>query len=112
MQDRGTMKWTSLMLPEHTKLLAEWKEHYNQKTPRKLEQWELEELQQLIMQAQYSESSLLITVFKNGQFEHITGTINKIIQQRATIVISQGAEEIYVPFESIVAAQLEGIIYD
>lgn len=40
-RDRGAMKWTSMMLPEHVKMLREWKnDHYMKKNERDEQQWE------------------------------------------------------------------------
>ncbi len=44
-QDRGNIKWASMMLPEHLELLREYKQQGRTEQPRELTEWELEELQ-------------------------------------------------------------------
>ncbi len=51
MKDRGAMKWTSMMLPEHLLLLKKWKQEVLTEPPRERAEWELEELQQTITRA-------------------------------------------------------------
>ena len=43
-RDRGTMKWNAMMLPEHVKLLREWKEEDRRVERPDFDEWALEEM--------------------------------------------------------------------
>ncbi|WP_418302363.1 YolD-like family protein [Lysinibacillus fusiformis] len=51
LHDRGNMKWTSLMLPEHLVQLKEWKKEQYHDKKHDLTEWELEEIEQTIQRA-------------------------------------------------------------
>ena len=50
-KDRGTIKWTSLMLPEHVQRLRAWENELHDTPPKEKADWELEALHQTIQQA-------------------------------------------------------------
>lgn len=62
--DRGTKKWGALMLPEHLQLLKEWKSSVNAESPRKLSEWELEEIQINISRAASDEVLVKLTIWE------------------------------------------------
>lgn len=48
LHDRGNMKWTSMMLPEHLVEIKKWKKEQHFDKKRELTEWELEEIEQTI----------------------------------------------------------------
>lgn len=51
LRDRGNMKWTAMMLPEHLVEIKKWKEEQFYDIKRELTEWELEEIEQTIQRA-------------------------------------------------------------
>ncbi|WP_134024017.1 YolD-like family protein [Lysinibacillus sp. YR326] len=50
-KDRGSMKWTAMMLSEHLVEIRKWKEEQFYDKKRELTEWELEEIEQTIQLA-------------------------------------------------------------
>lgn len=50
-RDRGNIKWTAMMLPEHLKLLREWQEEEERREPVGPDPQQLEEWDRLIHEA-------------------------------------------------------------
>lgn len=76
--DRGNMKWTSLMLPEHLVKLKEWKKEQFYDKKRELTEWELEEIEQIIQRAFKMKKLIKLTLWKSpklyDEIGMITGT--------------------------------------
>ena len=82
-RDRGRIKWTSLMLPEHVKMLREWAREDEWEEEAELDEQRLEELDRLIQKA-FLEKKQVRIFYKERS---ITGTIEKIDPVRRLINI-------------------------
>lgn len=51
LNDRGSIKWNSMMLPEHLVEIKKWKKEQFQDKKRELTEWELEEIEKMIHQS-------------------------------------------------------------
>jgi YolD-like protein len=78
-RDRGTIKWTSLMLPEHVKLLRQYlnEDYYNIPEPI-LDEQQLEEINSLILEAMELNIPLSFTIFKDKRLKEVRGHIHYI----------------------------------
>jgi hypothetical protein len=78
-RDRGNIKWTCLMLPEHVKLLINYikEEYYDIQEPI-LDEQQLEEINSLILESMEFNFPLSINVFKNKRLISIKGIIHFI----------------------------------
>lgn len=75
MQDRGTKKWTSLMLPEHVEMIKQlWAEDDFEQRPILSDQ-QLEENEFLLQEALENDSIVQIKYFNNHNFCFIQGRI-------------------------------------
>ncbi|WP_232901060.1 YolD-like family protein [Lysinibacillus fusiformis] len=74
-KDRGAMKWTSMMLPEHLMLLKKWKQEVLTEPPRERAEWELEELQQTITHALSQRNYIMLTIWEEANFVQYGGII-------------------------------------
>lgn len=76
-QDRGSIKWVSLMLPEHVKMLREWQDE--QKNPRSilpvLDEQKKEELNNTVYEALYKNSPVRFTYIEHGTYKTLQGRI-------------------------------------
>ncbi|MGN4128056.1 YolD-like family protein [Lysinibacillus sphaericus] len=75
LRDRGTMKFTAMMLPEHLVKIKEWKQEKYHVKKRELTEWELEELQQVIHCAATMKGLVTLTVWVNNSLYDETGLI-------------------------------------
>ncbi|WP_211654285.1 YolD-like family protein [Planococcus alpniumensis] len=85
-QDRGALKWTSLMLPEHIRMLREWKEEDNRVPKPELDEFDLQTLQENIEIAMSRRCEVEIQILKDHQFHYYTGMIISLDIQTRTIV--------------------------
>ncbi|MFB7140515.1 YolD-like family protein [Gottfriedia sp. NPDC056225] len=97
-RDRGTIKWTSMMLPEHVKILRDWKVSQNYEQPKDVDEQLLEEMNRQLQQAIHEDASVQITYYKDHYHHNVKGKIGKINlhQNRLSIYEEQaGYMELY-----------------
>src|SRR5690625_7238723 len=86
--DRGTMKWVSLMLPEHVEMLK--KAFVERKEKPILDEQKMIEIDRILKYAFENQLPLKMTYFENGNFSVSRGKLAKIDQQRGYIVLCNG----------------------
>ncbi|MCP8616095.1 YolD-like family protein [Salirhabdus salicampi] len=102
-KDRGTIKWTSLMLPEHVeKLKHMWADEYDVNQPPLLDEQQLEDMNRICAQAYHNKTIVQVTAFDQHETKHFTGTITRINEQRQTFTITTPKENVMIPFSSII----------
>jgi len=74
-RDRGSMKWTAMMLPEHLGLIKEWKQEQFYDKKRELTEWELEEIEQTIQRAFKMQKPITLTLWNNHNLHDETGLV-------------------------------------
>ena len=104
-RDRGTKKWTAMMLPEHIVALRNWmdKDHYEERP--ELSDWELQSIQEEIEVAYKRKCQTLIKTWKDGKIM-TRGAIVEVIDVRSRCIVLDnpfGLERI--PYSDIVSAQ-------
>ncbi|MDL4839717.1 YolD-like family protein [Aquibacillus rhizosphaerae] len=83
--DRGTIKWTSLMLPEHVEMLKKlWNEDKTQTKPL-LDEQELEQINLIMLEALESKFLVSITVFNRQISREYRGIITSINRNNHTL---------------------------
>ncbi len=75
LNDRGSMKWTAMMLPEHLILLKEWKKEQFYEKKRELTDWKFEEIEQTIQRAFKSKNLITITLWSNNHLHNKIGLV-------------------------------------
>ncbi|NHC42949.1 YolD-like family protein [Bacillus sp. MM2020_1] len=75
-RDRGRIKWTSMMLPEHVKLLRDWvkEDRYEQK--REMDEQQLELMNETLSEAIEYDQYVTITHYRNRNYEIVIGKIH------------------------------------
>lgn len=85
LRDRGTIKWTAMMLPEHVQhLKALWKEDEKIDCPD-LDNQALEELNERCVEAYNNQTHVSVAIFKNGFVETYQGVVSKLRPMEAKI---------------------------
>ncbi|MFJ6211612.1 YolD-like family protein [Lysinibacillus sp. NPDC092081] len=74
-RDRGSMKWTAMMLPEHLGLIRGWKQEQFYDKKRELTEWELEEIEQTIQRAFKMQKWITLTLWNNNHLQDETGLV-------------------------------------
>ncbi|WP_257347878.1 YolD-like family protein [Pseudalkalibacillus decolorationis] len=75
-RDRGNIKWTAMMLPEHVKLLRDWKEEDRIQQKPELDEQKLEEMNEIIYEAMASNRPLSFIHFENTEYKILIGNIH------------------------------------
>lgn len=73
-KDRGNIKWTSLMLPEHVKLLRDWANEDESIRKPMLDEQELDQMNSLIQTAMTSGQRLVFTYYEEQGCKLLVGT--------------------------------------
>lgn len=73
--DRGTKKWTALMLPEHIEMLKDVFAEQNHKEKPILDDQRLAENEMMLTEAIENDLTVEITYFKNHDLHDIDGKI-------------------------------------
>ncbi|MEB2282555.1 YolD-like family protein [Lysinibacillus xylanilyticus] len=108
-QDRGNIKWASMMLPEHLELLREYKQERTEQ-PRELTEWELEELQNTIDRAFNQQLDIKLEVWKDYKITQWTGIIKSMNTNE--LILETLLKTKSIPIQSIQSAQLDADYYD
>ncbi|MGP4107138.1 YolD-like family protein [Virgibacillus sp. L01] len=106
-KDRGTIKWASLMLPEHVKLLQDmWQDDYRMTKPV-LDSQEIEMLNAQILEAFELGSTVSVSIYSDGTvFDHI-GVIIKLDSQTNHIILqSTDSTHVTIPFNDILSIMI------
>ncbi|WP_077622861.1 YolD-like family protein [Sediminibacillus massiliensis] len=74
--DRGTIKWTSMMLPEHVEMLNQWYESENDVEKPILSEDQLEEMQRTILEAMEYKRKISLFFFEQRRIHLYEGYIN------------------------------------
>ena len=77
-RDRGNIKWTAMMLPEHIGALRDWidENHYTERP--ELADWDLQSIQEEIEIAYKRKCEVLIKTWKDGKVTDHSGAIEAI----------------------------------
>lgn len=92
LKDRGTIKWTSLMLVEHREALQKLVEAEEDQPRPRLDEQALTRLDYLLQQALQQRSSLTITYYQNRRYQQVAGRVEKIPgeQKKLTVITAEG----------------------
>ena len=61
-RDRGRIKWTSMMLPEHVKMLREWVQEDEYEQEKVLDEQQLEQMNETILGAMEFNYQVCLTI--------------------------------------------------
>lgn len=107
LKDRGTIKWTSIMLPEHVQMLKEmWEETEKIEKPL-LDPQELEQMNKKIEQAYQENLQISLSVYEDGFIKEVKGIITDIdIQQKQLKVQIKNDLTEMIAFKQIVSIKI------
>jgi hypothetical protein len=99
MEDRGTKKWTSIMMPEHTEMLADYWESLNDVEMPILSEDQLEDIQLTIVQSMETHQDVVITYHEQKRIRTVECTIRNVINSHIEIFTDEGVD--FILFEQI-----------
>jgi len=109
-KDRGLIKWDGLILPEHKKMLQEWRNSQDeiQEKPQ-LSEDQLEEINREIYKAMKQNYYIALSVYQNKRIKNVFGYIKKFESAHRHLIIDDGFfnKTSKVPLDDIVGAKCE-----
>ncbi|MCM2531752.1 YolD-like family protein [Neobacillus pocheonensis] len=75
-RDRGRIKWTSMMLPEHVKLLRDWVKEDKYEGKKEMDEQQLELMNDILSEAIEFDQFVAITHYRNRNYEIVIGKIH------------------------------------
>lgn len=106
LRDRGTKKWTALMLPEHVKALQDWTAEDDYVEKPELDECELTLIADEIERAYKGKSTIRLTYWRDGLLKVDYGVPIEINTSSKAVVIDDPFGTSRYGFEEIVAASL------
>ncbi|MCV2523238.1 YolD-like family protein [Bacillus velezensis] len=103
LRDRGTIKWTSLMLPEHLTQLKQDLIDVSKIEKPSLDDQQIEEMDLLVSEALEFNKELRFKLFNNGFVENVTGRVHYInFEQHRLHVKDQNDNTVYITMNAII----------
>lgn len=104
LKDRGRIKWTAMMLPEHVQMLREWQQEDRYHVKPELDEFDLEAIHEEIRLAELRHCEIELHLWRDGS--HVrTGTIGKIDLAAQQLLLQTGAGTERVAFSDIIGAK-------
>ncbi|CAI6275266.1 SPbeta prophage-derived putative protein YolD [Bacillus subtilis] len=103
LRDRGTIKWTSMMLPEHLTQLKQDLIDVSKIEKPSLDDQQIEEMDLLVSEALEFNKELKFKLFNNGFVENVNGRVHYInFEQHRLHVKDQNDNTIYINMNNII----------
>lgn len=77
-RDRGKIKWTAMMLPEHVRELRKWQEDYDKVKRPVLDEFDMQTMQEEVERALTSGLETRVTTWVDGRFHEYRGIIRDV----------------------------------
>lgn len=81
LKDRGKIKWTAMMLPEHVAQLREWQQEHELVKKPELDAFDYDTMQEEIERALISRMETRLTSWKSGKIHYHRGIIKEANNQ-------------------------------
>ncbi|MED3604171.1 YolD-like family protein [Bacillus subtilis] len=103
LRDRGTIKWTSMMLPEHLTQLKQDLNDVSKIEKPSLDEQQIEEMDILVSEALEFNKELKFKLFNNGFVENVNGRVHYInFEQHRLHVKDQHDKTVYINMNNII----------
>ncbi|MEC1289398.1 YolD-like family protein [Bacillus mojavensis] len=103
LRDRGTIKWTSMMLPEHLTQLKQDLIDVSKIEKPSLDDQQIEEMDLLVSEALEFNKELKLKLFNNGFVENVAGRVHYInFEQQKLHVKDQNDNTVYINMNDII----------
>ncbi len=109
LNDRGNLKWTSLMLPEHLVEIKQWKQEQFHDKKRELTEWEMEEIEQIVQRAYKLHEEVKITFWSDNKLHDVVGMITAINVFHKELLLDMDISIKRITFDQIQKASMVNI---
>lgn len=104
-KDRGTIKWTAMMLPEHVQMLRDWQSQERSDARPYLDEFDLEALYEEIHLA-YKRHCLVEIRVWHGQAKTFIGTVTAIDLRLKMLSLDSNGNVLNFAFDDIIGAAM------
>ena len=104
-KDRGTIKWTAMMLPEHVQMLRDWQNHERSDTRPRLDEFDLEALYEEIHLAYKRQCLIEIRVWQE-EVKAFTGVVAAIDLRLKMLSLENSGNVLKYSFDDIIGATM------
>ncbi|QTD43357.1 YolD-like family protein [Sporosarcina sp. Te-1] len=104
-KDRGNIKWTAMMLPEHIAQLRDWQAEDDKVERPDLTDWDLDAIREEIELAHKRECNAWVQTWKSGKTIKYFGTIEKIDLHNKSIILSDPFGDETIKWMDIISVQ-------
>ncbi|MFC5591598.1 YolD-like family protein [Sporosarcina soli] len=104
-KDRGRIKWTAMMLPEHIKELRTWQSEDELVKYPNLSEFDLQLIQEELDVACRRKCETLIKTWKAGVIVQLQGSIKEIDLRLKCIILQDQIGAVRIPVTEIVSVQ-------
>jgi hypothetical protein len=94
-RDRGRIKWVSMMLPEHIKLLRDWVKEDQYEVKKEIDEQQLELMNATLSEAIEFDQFVTITHYRKGNYELVIGKIHYWDEMTGRLHIVDHFEEVH-----------------
>ncbi|MED1487873.1 MULTISPECIES: YolD-like family protein [Bacillus] len=102
-KDRGNIKWTSMMLPEHVEMLRQWVKEDQAEPQKELDEQQLEFLNEALLEAMEFHHTVTITYYSHRRYQQITGIIHSCNEQEQTLHLADHTGKVHsIPLNTII----------
>ena len=103
LKDRGNIKWTAMMLPEHVVILRELVEEQKKVPKPILDEQQLEEFEHIICEAMEHDLALTFVYWESGAYCTAIGNVKYMDAQNRKLRILDKFNELFIiSFESLI----------
>ncbi|MDN3448699.1 YolD-like family protein [Planococcus sp. APC 3906] len=104
-KDRGTIKWTAMMLPEHVQMLRDWQKHERSDARPYLDEFDLEALYEEIHLAYRRQCLVEIQVWQE-EAQAFTGIVTAIDLRLKMLSLDSSGNVLKFSFDDIIGAAM------
>ncbi|MGO4888393.1 YolD-like family protein [Anaerobacillus sp. MEB173] len=95
-RDRGNIKWTAMMLPEHVEMLKTLEEKTVYKTKPIVDEQQLTEMNETLCEAMAENQSLYFTYFQHHNYHVLVGKVHDFDQVNEKLRIKDYFEHVHI----------------
>lgn len=99
--DRGSMKWTAMMLPEHLVEIKKWKKEQFHDKKRELTEWELEEIEQTIQRSFKMKEQVKLILWSDNKLHDVVGIVTGIDVFKKELLLETDTSIKHIVFDKI-----------
>lgn len=105
MNDRGSIKWTAMMLPEHVELLRRRKRESQKVRKPILDSQQLEYIEQQLQEAIANTASINATYYEDGDIQSVVGQLTNVNVSDQQIHVTTENGVLAISFSNIINIQ-------